>query len=129
MINKTKKNKYLKILGIDPGYGRIGIAIIEKVEMGDKLIHSECFETDPKLPHNKRLLSLASKIESIIDFFEPDEMAVETLLFSKNQKTALQVSEARGVILTEGTKKNLIVREFNPNEIKLAVTGSIVTGK
>jgi crossover junction endodeoxyribonuclease RuvC len=111
------------IMGIDPGYGRIGIAIIEKTNISDGLIYSECFETDPKLPHSKRLLSLSLKIQDIIDKFKPQEMAVETLLFSKNQKTALQVSEARGVIITEGAKKNLLIREFNPNEIKLAVTG------
>lgn len=125
-MKKTLSSQLLprsRILGIDPGYGRIGIAIIEKNNTTDKLIYSECFETDPKLPHSKRLLSLSLKIQDIIEKFKPQEMAVETLLFSKNQKTALQVSEARGVIINEGARRNLLIREFNPNEIKLAVTG------
>lgn len=112
-----------RILGVDPGYGRIGIAILEKYGQNNKLIYSECFETDPKLSHSKRLLALSQKIEMVIDYHKPNEMAVETLLFNKNQKTALQVAEARGVILNEGAKRNLVIKEFNPNQIKLAITG------
>lgn len=111
------------ILGIDPGYGRVGIAIIEKTNRGEKLIHSECFETDSKLPHFQRLLLIGEKIKKIIKKYQPNQIAVETLLWSKNKKTALQVAEARGVILLESARSNITLREFNPNQIKLAVTG------
>jgi crossover junction endodeoxyribonuclease RuvC len=113
----------MKILGIDPGYGRIGIAILEKGGKSDQLIHSECFETDGKLPHYKRLLLIGEKIRKIIEKYEPGKAAVETLLWSKNKKTALQVAEARGVILLEIARHNVLVCEYNPNQIKLAVTG------
>lgn len=122
--NKTLiHNTYPIILGIDPGYGRLGIAVIEKTNKGEKLLHSECFETDSKLPHSKRLFNLGEKIEKTILKFKPNQIAVETLLWSKNKKTALQVAEARGIILFQSAKHNLILREFNPNQIKLAVTG------
>jgi crossover junction endodeoxyribonuclease RuvC len=111
------------ILGIDPGYGRVGIAVIEKTKQGEKLIYSECFETDNKLPHPKRLLLIGEKIKTIIENYKPGQVAIETLLWSKNKKTALQVAEARGVILLESSRCNIIIREFNPNQIKLAVTG------
>jgi len=111
------------ILGIDPGFGRVGIAVIEKTNRGENLIHSECFETDTKLPHSQRLLLISEKIEAIIKKYKPQQMAVETLLWSKNKKTALQVAEARGVILLESARQDIILREFNPNQIKLAVTG------
>lgn len=111
------------IMGVDPGYGRVGIAIIEKTLKDDHLAYSECFETNPKLPHHKRLFDVACKISEIIEKYNPRELALETLLFSKNQKTALAVAEARGVILVEAAKHGLVVREFNPNQIKLAVTG------
>jgi crossover junction endodeoxyribonuclease RuvC len=116
-------NTYPIILGIDPGYGRIGIAIIEKDGNLDKLIHSECFETDAKLPHHQRLLLIGEKIKTTIKKYKPNQIAVETLLWSKNKKTALQVAEARGVILLESARLNIVLREFNPNQIKLAVTG------
>lgn len=112
-----------RILGIDPGYGRLGLAIIEKRRNGDHLIYSECFETSAKLPHSKRLSDLGERLDQIIKKYQPNQLAIETLLWSKNTKTALQVAEARGVILFQASKNNLIIREFNPNQIKLAVTG------
>jgi crossover junction endodeoxyribonuclease RuvC len=111
------------ILGIDPGYGRMGLAIIEKTNKGENLIHSECFETEGKLPHHQRLLVLGEKIKETIKNYKPDQVAIETLLWSKNKKTAMQVAEARGVILMETARHKILLREFNPNQIKLAVTG------
>ena len=111
------------ILGIDPGYGRVGIAVIEKSNRGEKLIYSEYFETDRKIPHSKRLLLIGEKIPKVIKKYQPQKMAIETLLWSKNKKTALQVAEARGVILLEAARYGLLVCEYNPNQIKLAITG------
>jgi len=111
------------ILGIDPGYGRVGIAIIENEKGNQKLIYSECFETDRRFSHPERLLLIGKKIKEIIKNYKPEQIAIETLLWSKNKKTALQVAEARGVILLEAAKCKIFLREFNPNQIKLAVTG------
>lgn len=116
MLNKT-------ILGIDPGYDRVGIAVIKKTNTGENLVYSECFETDSKLLHFQRLLLIGEKIKTIIKKYQPQQIAVETLLWSKNKKTALQVAEARGVILLETARQNILLREFNPNQIKVAVTG------
>jgi crossover junction endodeoxyribonuclease RuvC len=111
------------ILGVDPGYGRIGLAVIEKSSGKERLLHSECFETDTKLPHFRRLFLIGEKIRETIEEYAPNQIAVETLLWSKNKKTALQVAEARGVILSEAARNKIFLREFNPNQIKLAVTG------
>lgn len=123
----TRSKKFIpthnRIIGIDPGYGRIGIAILETVGTDQKLIHSECFETTARLPHSRRLHLLGEKIEEVVKKYTPNQIAIETLLWSKNKKTALQVAEARGVILFVATKNGLRIREFNPNQIKLAVTG------
>jgi len=111
------------ILGVDPGYGRVGIAVIEKTNRGENLIYSECFETDTKLAHPQRLLALGEKIKSVIKKYRPERLAIETLLWSKNKKTALQVAEAKGVILLEAERSGILIKEYNPNQIKLAVTG------
>ncbi len=111
------------ILGIDPGYGRIGIAVIKIENSKPTILHSECFETNPKLPHTSRLAELGKQIEYIIDKFNPEILSLETLLFSRNQKTAMQVAEARGVISFVASKNGLRVLELNPNQIKVAVTG------
>jgi crossover junction endodeoxyribonuclease RuvC len=123
----SRDNSYqvsgVRVLGIDPGYGRLGIAVVDSNNRQPILLHSECFETSGDLAHHERLALIAEKIKSLIEEYSPKEIGVETLLFSKNQKTALKVSEARGVILAEAAKGNLKVREINPNTVKLAVTG------
>ncbi len=111
------------ILGIDPGYDRLGIAILEKESGKENILHSECFETNDKLPYQDRLVLVGKKVEEIIETFDPKKLAIETLLFSKNTKTALRVAEVRGVIILEAAKKGILISEYNPNTIKLAVTG------
>jgi crossover junction endodeoxyribonuclease RuvC len=114
----------MKILSIDPGYERLGIAVIEKNNKEQEfLIHSECFKTNSKLPHPERLSLIQIKVEEIIKKFKPKSLAIETLFFSSNQKTALLVSEARGAIIATCKTAGLEVFEYTPNSIKLAVTG------
>lgn len=114
----------MKIIAIDPGYERLGIAIIEK-ESGQKerLVHSECFKTSAKLPHADRLALIKNRLEEVVREFEPTVLAIETLFFSTNKKTALKVAEARGTIISTLRSAGLDVTEFMPNEIKVAVTG------
>jgi crossover junction endodeoxyribonuclease RuvC len=114
----------MKIIAIDPGYERLGIAILEKEKPGkEQLIFSECFFTESKLPHSTRLANIGVELDRVIDEFKPEALAIETLFFSKNTKTALKVAEARGVMLHAAARKGLIVKEFSPMEIKIAVTG------
>lgn len=111
------------VMGIDPGYSRIGIAIIQKENSKEKLIYSECFETDKSLEHSKRLSLISKRVKQIIKKWKPKRLAMESLLFSKNTKTAIKVAEARGVVLALSAENGIPVFEFNPNTIKLAVTG------
>ena len=114
----------MKILAIDPGYERLGVAVINK-ERGKKedLLHSECFKTDSKIVFEERLLEIGNKIEELIKAHNPSVLAIETLFFSKNTKTAMRVAETRGAIIYIAKKNNLAIKEINPMEIKLAVTG------
>lgn len=109
----------MRILGIDPGYDRVGIAIIE----GKNLLHSECFSTSPKDEFHVRLKEVGQKIHKIIIEFSPDMMALESLFITKNQKTAMKVAEARGVISYEACLKSIPIHEYTPPQIKVAVTG------
>ena len=115
----------MKILGIDPGYERLGIAILEK-NKGDKkevLLHSECFKTSSKLEFNERLLILGEKIEEIIKDYKPEMLSIETLFLNTNQKTVMQVAEVRGVIIYLAQKYNLKIFEASPPQIKSSITG------
>ena len=114
----------MRIISIDPGYERLGVAVIEKEKnQRETLVFSECFKTSSKLPHNERLALIGDRITEIIKKYKPEQLATEKLFFAGNQKTALLVSEARGVILYAGTTKGLEVFEYQPNEIKIAITG------
>lgn len=113
----------MRILGVDPGYGRLGIAVIEKGLRSDALLFSTCLETDAKLPLHQRLLAVGQALEEVIAAYQPKHLAIEELFFSKNQKTAMQVAEARGVILYEASKHHLTINEYKPVEVKVAITG------
>ncbi len=113
----------MRIIAIDPGYERLGIAILEKETGKEKLIFSECFTTSVKEKHENRLKLIGMEIGRIIKKYGPEAMGIETLFFKTNAKTAMKVSEARGIMLYEAAKNNLNILEFTPLQIKVAVTG------
>ena len=114
----------MRIIAFDPGYERLGVAVLEKENGKDTVLYSECFKTSAKDEHSIRLGQIASRVLELIKKFSPQQMAIETLFFSKNTKTALKVAEARGVLLAICAMVNLIVNEYSPQAIKIAVTGS-----
>lgn len=119
-VNKLKKlNKLNRVLGIDPGFDRIGVAILDK----EKVLFSDCIETNRKLPHQERLLEIGNSTRKIIKKWKPRTLAIESLFFNQNITNALKVSEARGVILYEATRAELEIYEYSPQAIKIAVTG------
>lgn len=125
----------MKILGIDPGYERLGIAVLESKENSHptsprlrgarklKVLFSECFRTSAKDDHSKRLLEIHQEIERVFKKYKPEKVGIETLFFNKNIKTAIKVAEARGIILAFAEKHNCKIFEISPQQIKLAVTG------
>ncbi|MFA6095720.1 MAG: crossover junction endodeoxyribonuclease RuvC [Candidatus Paceibacterota bacterium] len=114
----------MRIIAIDPGYERLGIAIIDKATGGkETLVFSECFETSRDLEHGERLALVGNRVREAIAEHEPGACAIETLFFAKNQKTATKVAEVRGVILAEATRGGLPVFEYTPMQVKVAVTG------
>ncbi|MFW5962053.1 MAG: crossover junction endodeoxyribonuclease RuvC [bacterium] len=111
------------ILGIDPGYGRVGYSIIEK--KANKFIPHNygLIETFNDKTLLERYFEIHIKLNEIIEEYQPEQMAVEELFFSKNVKTAIDVAQARGIILLTGHQHGLILAEYKPNEIKQAVCG------
>ena len=113
----------MRILAIDPGYGRVGIAVLEKNAGKETLLFSECYETTTATEHSERLASIQRRLRKLIKEFKPQALAIESLFFSKNKKTALAVAEARGTILAEAASASVSVFEYRPSEVKIAVTG------
>jgi len=114
----------MKILAIDPGFERVGIAVIERTSwQKDVLVYSECFKTSAKIPFPERLKNIGNEVEKIIKKYKPEVLAIEKLYFTTNQKTVMGVSEARGAIIYVASKNGLSVYEYTPPQIKVAVTG------
>lgn len=114
----------MKILGIDPGYERCGVAIIEKPTHGKEVvIFSDCLRTSSKLTLEKRLYTIGKDLEQVILQFQPDCAAIEELYFAKNTTTAMQVAEVRGVIRYVLESNTIPCTEYHPSAIKIAVAG------
>ncbi|GMU73808.1 MAG: crossover junction endodeoxyribonuclease RuvC [Candidatus Campbellbacteria bacterium] len=114
----------MRVLGIDPGYDRLGLAVVEGDRQKHTVVISECFETDPKEPFERRLHAAVSRMRSIVQEHRPDCVALETLFFSKNQTTAMHVAETRGALIFAATDAGVSVQQYAPQEVKVAVSGS-----
>ncbi len=113
----------MRVLAIDPGYDRLGIAVLEKTKGKEKLFYSACLKTDKSEPQSERLLKLGKELEATLDKYRPECVALETLFFNQNRSTAIKVAEVRGLIIYLARKYECEVREFGPQEVKVAVTG------
>lgn len=116
----------MRILAIDPGFERVGIAVLERgttKSKCEKLLYSACFKTSPKNAFSDRLVAVGNEVERIIKKFKPGSLAIETLFFNTNQKTAMHVAESRGVIVFVAAHNKLDIYEYTPLHIKTAITG------
>src|SRR3989344_2090897 len=116
---------FMKILAVDPGFERMGVAIIERAHGSEKprVLYSACVKTNPKDAFHLRLKVLGEALQKTIAAHKPEALAIERLFFSNNQQTALSVAEARGVAVYEAARHDLSFFEYTPIQIKLAVTG------
>ncbi len=112
----------MRILAIDPGYDRLGIAVVEGNPSRPTLIMSACI-TPEKGASEDRLAEVSGAVTDAIKNYAPNALAIETLFFSVNKKTALGVAEARGAVLAAAGIAALPVIECSPQQVKLAVTG------
>ena len=121
----------MKVLAIDPGYGRCGVAVVEK-ENGpsaslragkEKLIYSACIETSAKVDFHERLSAITKECRRLLEEHRPDALALEKLFFSKNQKTAMRVAEVRGALIDIASTLGIGVHEYSPGEVKIAAGG------
>jgi crossover junction endodeoxyribonuclease RuvC len=114
----------LKTLGLDPGFGRMGYGIVEKSGSTLKAVAFGVLETSSHSSFEKRLAEVHSFVAELIVKYRPDEAAVETLFFSKNVKTAIQVAQARGVILLALAQGRVAAIDISPQQVKMALVGN-----
>jgi crossover junction endodeoxyribonuclease RuvC len=120
---ETSQRSERLILGIDPGYGRMGYALVVAAGNDLRLIVCDAIMTSAAAAYAQRLEQIYEQLGEIIARYRPQEAAIEKLFFGKNVTTAIGVSQARGVILLALTQSGLSISEYAPSEVKLAVTG------
>ncbi len=113
----------MRVLAIDPGYDRLGIAVVEGDASRPIVVWSDCVQP-PRGDKEARLAVVHDAIAIAIQKHAPDRFALESLFFSTNKKTAMGVAEARGAALSAAGEAGIPVKEYAPGTIKLAVTGN-----
>jgi crossover junction endodeoxyribonuclease RuvC len=118
----------MRILGVDPGIGTTGFAVLEEISgalvwvasgeirVADKMRKGEC-------EGGRRLKYIFMKIGEIITFHKPEVVALEDIFFAKNVKSALTLGQAKGVAMLAAEMNNLPVFEYSPRAVKMAVVG------
>lgn len=113
----------MKVLGIDPGTGRVGWGLVSHEKGTDSLIECGCFETKVRSELPERLEKIHQFLTKLIADNHPDVLAVESLFFATNVTTAFDVGAARGVILLAGQEANLPIFQYTPLQVKSSLTG------
>ena len=111
------------VLGIDPGFAIVGYGLLQVGKNQYTTMSSGVIRTKPDMPLESRLFEIYHDLETLIARFKPDCMAVEQLFFHTNQKTVMQVAQARGVIVFAARENNIPVFEYTPLQVKQAVVG------
>ncbi len=113
----------MRVLGIDPGYAIVGYGIVDYHGGKYSAVDYGAITTEAGIPFSQRLQYIYNELVAVIIKHDPDEMAIERLYFQNNQKTAIDVAQARGVILLAAQMNNLSISEYTPLQVKSAVTG------
>lgn len=111
------------IIGIDPGYAIVGIGVVEYVGNKFRTLEYNAITTPAGMNTVARLKKIYDEMELYIEKYKPDCISIEELFFNSNQKTAINVAQARGVLLVAAANHNIPISEYTPLQVKQSVTG------
>lgn len=112
-----------RILGLDPGYASLGYAVIEGERGRYECLACGVLTSSPKEPLPRRLMNVSRSVRELCDRYAPERIAIEQLFFFKNQKTVINVAQARGAVLAALASYSALITEFTPLQVKQSVTG------
>ena len=113
----------MRVLGIDPGFARVGWGVLEVQNSEFRIQSYGCIETSKNMDSQDRLVAVYKDVCALIKKNKPDVLAIEELFFTNNAKTAFRVGEARGVIILASAMQKIPVFSYTPLQVKIAVTG------
>lgn len=113
----------MRILGIDPGYAIVGFGVVEYESARFSLVDMGAITTPAEMPFEARLKAIYLDMCELIKTYAPQEMAIEKLFFNTNQKTAIDVAQARGVTLLPAIMQGIPIFEYTPLQVKSSIVG------
>lgn len=113
----------MRILGIDPGFAIVGFGIIDYSGNHFSVVDYGSIETKAGTPFDRRLLTIHTELAGLINQYSPDVMSIEELFFNTNAKTAINVGQARGVLVLAAAQKGIPIFEYTPLQVKQATVG------
>lgn len=113
----------MTILGIDPGYAIVGIGVVSYVATRFRVLDYGAVTTPADMPFDDRLVKIYDETAEVIEKYRPDAVSIEKLYFNTNQKTAIDVSQARGVLVLAVKKAGVPIYEYTPLQVKQSVVG------
>lgn len=113
----------MRIIGIDPGYAIVGYGVIDYIGNKFKIVEYGAITTESNQNMNERFKSIHDDLNTIIERTKPEFLAIEELFFNSNQKTAINVAQARGVLLLSALNHGISVHEYTSLQVKQAVVG------
>ena len=116
-------NSFMKILGIDPGYGITGFGLIEAGRGSFSLLRCGAITTPPGEDFSSRLEMIYEDMRQLLELSKPDAVAIEELFFGQNVTTGIGVAQSRGVILLAIRQAGLPVYSYKPMQVKQSVVG------
>lgn len=113
----------MTIIGIDPGYAIVGVGVVEYAGNKFRTLEYNAITTPAGMNTVDRLKKIYDEMSAYLDKYKPDAIAIEELFFNSNQKTAINVAQARGVLLVAAANKGVPISEYTPLQVKQSVTG------
>jgi len=119
----VKECRNVRIIGIDPGYAIVGFGIVDYIGGKFTVLDYGAITTDKDTPFPQRLCEIYDDYCLILDTWKPDALSIERLYFTNNQKTGIDVAQARGIIMMAAQQRNIEINEYTPLQVKQAVVG------
>lgn len=113
----------MRIIGIDPGYATIGYGIVDYDNIHFKTVGYGAVTTPPDKNFPDRLIDIYNDIKTLIKKYNPQSIAIERLYFNTNTTTAIDVAQARGVIVLAARQAGIDIFEYTPLQVKQSITG------
>ena len=123
LMQFDERNRKMRILGIDPGFAIVGVGVLDYEGNKFRTVEFGAITTNAGENMFDRLKKIYDDLTEVIDRVKPDAMAVEELFFNSNQKTAINVAQARGVLILAAKNRNIPVFEYTPLQVKQSVVG------